>query len=87
MNWKGCGRKHSWPDLRHYSGIFPDGRRKITKDISQESCNDSESNWAPPEYQSEAIPFEPICQVIRLFVLFVTFVSCRMLTGCGVMDG
>lgn len=72
--------------MRHYTGIFPDGRRKITKDISQESCNDCESNRAPPEYQSEALPLEPLCQVIGLFVLFVTSVSCRVLTGCGVMD-
>jgi len=86
MNWKGCERKHPWPDLRHYTGIFPDGRRKITKDISQESCNDCESNRAPPEYQSEALPLKPMCQVIGLFVLFVTSVSCRMLTGCSVMD-
>jgi hypothetical protein len=48
--------------------------------------NDRESNRAPPEYQSEALPLEPICQIIRLFVLLVTSVSCRMLTGCGVMD-
>jgi hypothetical protein len=28
MNWKGCGRKRSWP---YYPGIFLEGLRKIIK--------------------------------------------------------
>lgn len=25
VNWRGCGRKWLWPDLRYYPGIFPEG--------------------------------------------------------------
>jgi hypothetical protein len=31
MNWKGYGRKRSWPNLRQYPGIFLEGLREITK--------------------------------------------------------
>jgi hypothetical protein len=23
MNWKGCGKKRAWPNLRYYPSIFP----------------------------------------------------------------
>jgi hypothetical protein len=36
MNWKGCGRKRSWPNLRYYLGICL-GLRKTTKNLSQNS--------------------------------------------------
>jgi hypothetical protein len=29
MNWKGYGRKRSWPNLRHYLSMFPEGLIKI----------------------------------------------------------
>jgi hypothetical protein len=29
MNWKGCGRKQSWPDLRYYLGICLEGLSKV----------------------------------------------------------
>jgi hypothetical protein len=31
MNWKGCGRKRSWPILMYYLGICLEGLRKTTK--------------------------------------------------------
>jgi hypothetical protein len=31
MNWKVCGRKRSWPNLRYHPGILSEGLRKITK--------------------------------------------------------
>jgi hypothetical protein len=31
MNWKGYGRKWSWPNLRYYPGIFLEGLWKTTK--------------------------------------------------------
>jgi hypothetical protein len=37
MNWKGCGRKRSWPNFRYYPGIFLEGLKKTTKNLSQES--------------------------------------------------
>jgi hypothetical protein len=29
-NWKGCGRKQSWSNLRYYPGICLEGLRKTT---------------------------------------------------------
>jgi hypothetical protein len=34
MNWEGYGRKLSWLSLRHCSGIFLKGLRKIVKKFS-----------------------------------------------------
>jgi hypothetical protein len=31
MNWKGSGRKRSWPNLRYYHGIFLEGQNKTTQ--------------------------------------------------------
>jgi hypothetical protein len=31
MKWKGCGRKHSWPNLRYNLGSFLEELKKITK--------------------------------------------------------
>jgi hypothetical protein len=31
LNWKGFGRKYSWPDIRYYLGIILEGHRKTTK--------------------------------------------------------
>jgi hypothetical protein len=33
MNWKGHGRKWSWPNLRYYPGIFLEGLRKNMKEL------------------------------------------------------
>jgi hypothetical protein len=35
-NWKGCGRKRSWPNLRYSPGIFLENR-KITKKLSHDN--------------------------------------------------
>jgi hypothetical protein len=35
MNWKGCGRKRSWPNFRYDLGIHLDRLRKTTKSLSQ----------------------------------------------------
>jgi hypothetical protein len=31
MNWKGCGIRRSWPNLRYYRSIFLEGLRKTSK--------------------------------------------------------
>jgi hypothetical protein len=33
MNWKGYGKKPSWPNLRYYPGIFQEEMRKATKSL------------------------------------------------------
>jgi hypothetical protein len=34
VNWKGCGRKRSWPNSRYYPGIWLEGLRKISVRIA-----------------------------------------------------
>jgi hypothetical protein len=29
--WRGCEKKRSWPDLRHYTGIYLERPRKAMK--------------------------------------------------------
>jgi hypothetical protein len=33
LNWKGCGRKWPWPNLRHCSGIYLEEVRNMTEDL------------------------------------------------------
>jgi hypothetical protein len=33
MNWEGCGRKQSWPNLRYYPNIFLEGLGKTTENL------------------------------------------------------
>jgi hypothetical protein len=35
MNWKGCARKQSWPNLRYYPGICLERLRKPKKNVSE----------------------------------------------------
>jgi hypothetical protein len=52
MNWKGCGRKRSWPNLRYYPGICLEGLRKTTKNLSQDNRSPGRDlNPGPPEYE------------------------------------
>jgi hypothetical protein len=37
MNWKGCGRHGSWPNLRYYPDICLEGLRKTMNSLSQDS--------------------------------------------------
>jgi hypothetical protein len=53
MNRKGCGRKRPWPNLRYYNGIFLEGLRKTTKNLSRDSRSPGRDlNPRPPEYES-----------------------------------
>jgi hypothetical protein len=36
MNWEGCGRKRSWPNLRYSLRICLEGLRKITNNFNQD---------------------------------------------------
>jgi hypothetical protein len=52
MNWKGCGSKLSWPDLRLYPGICLEGPRKTTKNLSHDSRSPGRDlNRRPSEYE------------------------------------
>jgi hypothetical protein len=51
MNWKGCGKKRSWPNLIYYPGICLEGLRKARKILSQYSRSpDLDFKSGPPEY-------------------------------------
>jgi hypothetical protein len=56
MNWKGYGKKHSWPNLRHYPDIFLKGLRKTTKSLCQDCQSLDQVNVEPPEYE--------VCQLL-----------------------
>jgi hypothetical protein len=52
MNWKGCGRKWSWPNLMFYPSIFVEGLRKNTENLNfdiKSVCQDF--NLELPEYE------------------------------------
>jgi hypothetical protein len=52
MNWKGCGRKPSWPNLTYYSRPCLEGLRKTTKNFRQDRrCPDQHSNPRHSEYE------------------------------------
>jgi hypothetical protein len=53
MNWKGCGRKRTWPNLRYYPRMCLEGLRKTTKHLSQDSRSPGRDlNPGPPEYEA-----------------------------------
>jgi hypothetical protein len=52
MNWKGCGRKPSWPNLTYYSRPCLEGLRKSTKNFRQDRrCPDQHLNPGHSEYE------------------------------------
>jgi hypothetical protein len=60
VNWKGCGRKRSWPKLRYYPGICLEGPRKTTKNINQNSRSPGWNlNSEPPEHDVRALTTRP----------------------------
>jgi hypothetical protein len=60
MNWKGCGRKRSWPNLRYYPGTRLEGVRKTTKSLSQDSRSPGRDlNPGPAEYEARVLTTRP----------------------------
>jgi hypothetical protein len=60
MNWKGSGRKRSWPNLRNYPRICPEGLRITTKNLSQDSRSlGRDLNLGPPEYETGLLSTTP----------------------------
>jgi hypothetical protein len=67
MNWKGCGRKRSWPNLRYYPGICLEGLTKTTKNLSQHSRSPGRDlNPGPPEYEAGVLTTRTLSLVISL---------------------
>jgi hypothetical protein len=57
MNWKGCGRKRSWPNLRYYPGICLEGLGKPRK-TSVMIASLRDLNLGPPEYEAGVLTTE-----------------------------
>jgi hypothetical protein len=56
MNWKVCGRKRSWPNIRYYPGNCLQGLRKTTKDLSHDSRSlVRDLNTGSPKYGTGVI--------------------------------
>jgi hypothetical protein len=56
MNWKGCGRKWSWPNLRYYPGICLEGLGETTRNLSQDNRSPGgDLNPGPPEYEARVL--------------------------------
>jgi hypothetical protein len=60
---RGFGRRRSWPDLRYYFGTCLEVLRKNTKIISQDSRSPGRDlNPGPPEYEGVLIT-RPQCSI------------------------
>jgi hypothetical protein len=56
MNWKGCGRKRAWCNLRYYPCISLEELSKSTKNFGQYSRSTGwVLNTGPPEYEVRAM--------------------------------
>jgi hypothetical protein len=52
MNWKGCGRKQSWPNLRYYPSIYLEELRQTIKNLGHDRWSlDRDLKPVPPEYE------------------------------------
>jgi hypothetical protein len=60
MNWKGGGRKRSWPNFRYNPSICLEGLRKSTKRISQDSRSPvRDLNPGYPAYEAGVLTTRP----------------------------
>jgi hypothetical protein len=56
MDWKGCGRKQSWPNWRQYHGVCLEGLRKTTTNLNQDSQSPGRGlEPGPPKYEAGVI--------------------------------
>jgi hypothetical protein len=60
MNWKGYGKKQSWPNLGYYPGICLEGLRKTTKSFSENSrFPGRDLNAGPSVYEAGVLTTRP----------------------------
>jgi hypothetical protein len=77
MNWKGCGRKRSWLNLRYYPGICVEGLRKTMKNLSQDSRSPGRDlNPGHPEYEAGVLTIRYLMNVFAA-LLAVMLIYCR----------
>jgi hypothetical protein len=64
MNWKECGRKQQWPNLRCYLGICLEGLSKTTKNLGQDSRSPGQDlDLGHPEIKAVVLTTWPQCLV------------------------
>jgi hypothetical protein len=59
MNWKGYGRKWSWPNLRQYPSICLETQKKHEKFRSNPSLG-QDLNMGPPKYEEQVLITQPL---------------------------
>jgi hypothetical protein len=61
MNWKGCERTRSGPNLRHFPGICLEVPMRIMKKLSESYRLSSGRNLSsgPPEYEAGVLTTRP----------------------------
>jgi hypothetical protein len=56
VNWNGCGRRRSWPNLRYCVSIYLDGLMKTTNTFSQDSRSPGQDlNLGPLDYEARLL--------------------------------
>jgi hypothetical protein len=74
MNWKECGRKELWLNLKYCLSICVNELREAMKILSHDSqCPRQDFKWEPPEYKSEWLLLESGClgKVVLVTGLFM----------------
>jgi hypothetical protein len=60
MDWKGCGRKGSWSNLRWYPFSCLEELRKAARNLSQSIRSlGRDLNSGPPEYEAGVLTTQP----------------------------
>jgi hypothetical protein len=60
INWKGFGRKRSWPNFKLLIQQWLEGLRKTTENLSQDIQSlDQDLNLRPPKYETGVLTTRP----------------------------
>jgi hypothetical protein len=59
MNWKGCGRKQSWPKFKVLSQHLPGVAEKNHENLSQNSLQAKSFELGPAEYKAGVLTTRP----------------------------
>jgi hypothetical protein len=74
MNWKWCGGKRFWPNLRHYAGICLDGIKKAKKNPSQNSRSPCQGlHQGLSDYEAGVLTTRPRRSVSFAYVFLLLF--------------
>jgi hypothetical protein len=78
--WKGCGEKESWYNLRYYADICLEELRKNMKILNRDSRYTSQdSKWTPSKHKSETLTLHTTCQFLSVKPQFEVGLTVRTL--------